>query len=247
MSTYDDIYYARQVQGAMPSARAVVPHVYKALRPASVTDFGCGRGAWLRAWTESGVADIRGVDGAYVQPESLLIPAETFVPHDLTTPFPQTRTFDYAQSLEVAEHLPHDRAHHLVEALVAAAPIVLFGAAVRGQGGESHINEQPIEYWRQQFRKFDYVPFDYLRPLIRDNASVEPWYRFNTILYVRHDHIARLAPEVSATRVADNMRIDEGGSLSWRARRAVVSILPRPIVNQIARTLAATAGKPKAS
>lgn len=41
--------------------------------PKSVIDVGCGPGAWLRTFAESGVRVIRGIDGDYVKRDELLI------------------------------------------------------------------------------------------------------------------------------------------------------------------------------
>jgi hypothetical protein len=59
----------------------------------------------------------------------------------------------------------------------------MFSAAVPGQGGEHHINEQPLEYWRRKFAQRGYLACDVLRPLLRSNTQVEPWYRYNILIY----------------------------------------------------------------
>ena len=50
-------------QGSLDSASVVAPLLVSALRPRSVLDVGCGQGAWLRVWGESGVPEFTGVDG----------------------------------------------------------------------------------------------------------------------------------------------------------------------------------------
>jgi hypothetical protein len=44
--------------------------------------------------------------------------------------------------VKVSEHLSDKAGGGLVRALSKAAPLVLFSAAVPGQGGSHHINEQ---------------------------------------------------------------------------------------------------------
>ena len=54
-------------------------------------------------------------------------------------------------SLEVAEHLSPGRAESFISDLCQAAPVVLFGAAIPGQGGVGHLNEQWQSYWANLF------------------------------------------------------------------------------------------------
>jgi SAM-dependent methyltransferase len=117
----------------------------------SVVDFGCGSGVWLAAWQRLVVDDVIGVDGEQAR-SSLKISAERFLAADLRKPIRLGRRFDLAQSLEVAEHLPPQSASVFVETLTTHAPLILFSAAVPGQGGEHHVNEQPPEYWRAGIR-----------------------------------------------------------------------------------------------
>ena len=56
-----------------------------------------------------------------------------------------------AYSFEVAEHLDLELGLQLVRYLAQAAAWVVFSAAQPGQGGEGHRNEQPLEYWSDQF------------------------------------------------------------------------------------------------
>jgi SAM-dependent methyltransferase len=174
------------------SAEVVVPIVLDLVRPASVVDVGCGRGAWLAVFRRHGVADVLGVDGAYVDRGSLVIPTESFLAADLSHPTDVGRGFDLALCLEVGEHLPESAAPALVETLTSAAPAVLFSAAIPGQGGVGHVNEQWPGYWAELFARRGYLPFDVLRPRLWEDRRVAVWYRQNAFLYAR--------PELAAER-----------------------------------------------
>src|ERR1041385_1528730 len=126
----------------MESPREVVPVIMKVVNPSSVVDVGCGTGTWLKAFEEAGVADILGVDSNDVSPSQLKIPASKFRAVDLTAPWQLDRKFDLAISLEVAEHLPEDKATQFVAAIAGTADYVIFSAAIPGQGGQNHLNEQ---------------------------------------------------------------------------------------------------------
>jgi len=162
----------------------VVPRVLELLPVHSVVDFGCGEGTWLRVFQDHGVETILGIDGDYVSRERLLIDQAHFRAQNVALPVRLDRTFDLAISLEVAEHLPTRASRSFVESLVRAAPVVLFSAAIPGQQGTRHINEQWPEFWKKLFRSFDYECLDPIRPRILFDAGVEWWYKQNILLYV---------------------------------------------------------------
>jgi hypothetical protein len=51
------------------------------------------------------------------------------------------KTFDLTLCLEVGEHLPQNAANILIESLCALSEVIVFSAAIPGQGGQRHINE----------------------------------------------------------------------------------------------------------
>jgi len=193
MNLYNASFYQSQAGGSAQSAENTVPIVLSLVRPASVIDIGCGVGTWLSCFRASGVQDILGIDGPYVNKKLLRIPADCFLPHDLTQPVSLSRVFDLALCLEVAEHLPEKRARTLVADLAALAPAILFSAAVPGQGGTGHLNEQWPVYWRDLFEQNGYQCLDCIRPRIWDNDAIEPWYRQNLLLFVRRDRVSDYA------------------------------------------------------
>jgi 2-polyprenyl-3-methyl-5-hydroxy-6-metoxy-1,4-benzoquinol methylase len=136
---YDTRFFDRNSQFAMRSARPVAELVYAMLRPARVVDVGCGLGEWLLAFHELGAHHVYGLDGDHVDPDRLLIDRNQFLPVDLARPFDVPGKFDFALSLEVAEHLPQAASRRLVRALTSAAPIVLFSAAIPGPGVQRSI------------------------------------------------------------------------------------------------------------
>lgn len=210
---YDAEFYEGQCAGALSSARVVVPLVLELFPIGSVCDVGCGVAPWLRAFREMGVADVVGLDGEHVDKATLQIPPELFVPCDLARSVKLGRRFDLALSLEVAEHLPPARAASFVHDLTALAPVVLFSAAIPGQGGRNHVNEQWQDYWARLFAAHDYVPADAIRPAIWDNEAVEWWYRQNTLLYCaapqlpRHPGLAAAAARTAAVRAEVHPRL----------------------------------------
>src|SRR5712691_1273395 len=242
MYQYQGDFYRYLASFAVSSAERVMPLLTGVLPIGSVVDFGCGQGAWLSVWQGSG-AEIAGVDGAYVERSQLLIDQAFFHAADLAEPIDLGRRFDLVQSLEVAEHLPASKARQFIETLTAHGSCVLFSAAPPGQGGEHHVNEQPPDYWRALFRERGFAAVDYLRPLIGKDAEIEPWYRFNTILYVAEDHLAALPEAVRARVVPDAESLGDYRTLPYRLRHAVLRHLPVGAVSRLSRLRASLAAR----
>jgi SAM-dependent methyltransferase len=236
---YTDAFFDWQQDGAFRSARLVVPIVLRHFKTESVIDIGCGRGAWLRAFEEQGVLTIRGIDGDYVDRSKLLI-AETCLSNaDLSKPFEVPGRYDLAVCLEVAEHLPEEMAGTLVETLVKAAPAVLFSAALPGQGGVDHINEQMPAYWRALFKRHGYALLDLIRLEILTDTRIEPWYRQNTVVYAS-EKLLRKTPELDAYRMSE-----DGLGIEWVQAYMLASIpsLRRLLINALGRAVRRRIGR----
>jgi len=239
MHEYGAAFYSYLESFAVCSAQRVVPVVAAALPVASVVDFGCGQGAWLRVWQDAGAA-ILGVDGPYVDRARLLISNDCFKPADLAAPLDLQRRFDLVQSLEVAEHLPPACAETFVGTLTRHGDAVLFSAAVPGQGGEHHVNEKPLAYWRALFAAHGYRAVDLVRPALHGDAAVQGWYRYNTVLYVNAAGAARLSPDAKSAVVPDGQPLAHYWPARDRLRQAVVRTLPVAVVNRLSAFKAAT-------
>ncbi|HEX8075983.1 MAG TPA: class I SAM-dependent methyltransferase, partial [Thermoleophilaceae bacterium] len=126
---YGPDFFSRIEPSARDSAARVLPPLLEALAPSSIVDVGCGSGAWLAEAERLGVDDYLGIDG-HTPTESLRIPPERFLLHDLTEPLRLERRFDLVMCLEVAEHLPPEAADVIVESLSRLGPALLFSAAL---------------------------------------------------------------------------------------------------------------------
>lgn len=235
---YNDTFFDYIDKGARSSAQALIGLLGDWLKPSSVLDLGSGRGVWLDEWRSAGVADVLGVDGSYVNQSQLAIPQDQFLAADLTSVVDTGRRFDLAQSLEVGEHLPTDASETLVDSLTNASNRVLFSAAVVGQGGEFHVNEQPLSFWQDMFQARGYRPYDCLRPHLATNQAVEPWYKYNSVLYVNDAGSAGLPDAVLKHALPTGQKVKNGGDALWRLRRGIVSHLPQTTVTKIAQARA---------
>jgi len=231
---YSTDFYDYIDAGSRASARTVSGLILDEMKVKSLLDVGSGHGAWAAEWMKAGVKDVLAVDGDYVARDQLAIAPERFRAHDLATPLDLERKFDLVQSLEVAEHLPGNRAAGFVENLTRHGDVILFSAAVPHQGGEHHVNEQPPEYWRKLFAAQGYEVFDWLRPRLADKREVKAWYRFNSFIYANKAGQKRLSKSIKDANVPLSQQLEIGGDLSWMLRRAAVRLIPTALVKPIA-------------
>jgi SAM-dependent methyltransferase len=228
---YDDRFFAEQADdgGATASAQRVLPLVLDLLTPRTVVDVGCGTGGWLHTLTTLADVDITGLDGDYVPRDRLAIPVDRFVPTDLARPVRLDQRFDLAMSFEVAEHLPASRSAGFVEDLTRLADAVLFSAAVPGQGGVGHINEQWPSYWIEHFAQQGFEAWDLVRPALWHDPDVAYCYRQNTFVFVDpavHGHRPDLAPAVPDAAHPELLRLAVEATATVSLRDAVTQLPP---------------------
>jgi SAM-dependent methyltransferase len=194
---YDRPFYEEIGPGSHASAQRILPVVLELVQPSSAVDVGCGDGSWLRTLTELGVDEVVGVDGPWAL-SGLKIERSSFVPLDLSAPLALGRRFDLAMSLEVVEDLPPEVAPRFVQQLTELAPVVLFSAAVPGQGGTGHVNEQWPDHWADLFARHGYALVDVLRHRFWDDPMVESWYAQNTFIFAGEEARAASGPLAAA-------------------------------------------------
>lgn len=236
--TYNAGFYKDLQDTSYASALKVLSVVFDVLDIRSSVDFGCGTGAWLRAAQELGSVRALGIDGAWVKPEMLVCNNMEFRPMELEKPIRLSETFDLAISCEVGEHLSEARADGFVGDLCAAAPRVLFGAAIPGQGGSSHINEQWQSYWAGKFAANGYAPIDIVRPQVAECDDVVSWYKNNILLYVRNSEAAGLYKKILLENkyklfVTDLVVPDMYESPGLRKSISVAGEIPRKVLHSV--------------
>jgi cyclopropane fatty-acyl-phospholipid synthase-like methyltransferase len=170
--------------------RSLALAVFETYQPTTVAEFGCGPGYLTKELAMLGVK-VTAVDG-HSNPDFTDYPID-FYRLDLNDASAieqifADRHFDVAISMEVAEHLQPESSHTLVHWMTKVAPIVVFSAAVPGQGGHGHINLRARDYWHKLFTPYNFVIADRIRQKLRSISSVAPWYRYNVVDYVHTQH-----------------------------------------------------------
>lgn len=236
---YTKSFFEQLNTGSQQSARETVLLILELVQPKSVVDVGCGNGNWLSVFNKFGIQEILGIDGDYVDPAMLMIPAKDFLDHDLKLPLQLDRKFDLVVSLEVAEYLPSEFAEVFINYLTKLGPVVLFSAAIPFQGGTGHVNEQWTEYWIKLFKKQGYVVIDCLREKLWDNKKVEPYYAQNIFIFVKQDCLElypRLAEKFQNTKTSQLSLVHPGvflSVLSWIQTQLINSDSPQQAVEAL--------------
>lgn len=186
---YKDNFHSVHFKNSLSSAKEVVPLLLNYYKPKTVLDVGCGLGTWLSVFEENGCS-VFGVDGNYVETNSLLIEKSNFKPCDLNLKFNLEKKFDLVISLEVAEHIYKENAKTFVDSLCLHGNIVFFSAAIPGQEGTLHFNEQLNDFWVAIFAQNGYKCYDFFRHEIWNNIKISWWYRQNSLLFIKETEIS---------------------------------------------------------
>ena len=181
---------------ALYAAEKILSIVKEHFTVKTAVDFGCGTGLFLKYLKDNGTS-VTGIDND--DKRLIGITKEDFIQTDLTKPVHLGKKYDLSITLEVAEHLPESAAEIFISSLCEASDVVLFSAAVKGQGGNGHINEQFLSYWQKIFLKKNYFLIDIIRPEIWNDDNIPPYYRQNSVIFVCADTYKTL-PESIKTK-----------------------------------------------
>jgi len=194
--TYDAGYYQLVEETATWSRDAMADSIVRDLAPRNILDIGCGTGALLEAFRTRNVR----VDGLEYSDAGIEAchKRELWVnKFDIARQrLPKRlRGRDVVVSFEVAEHLPERMANRYLRLLTAASDTVVLSAATPGQGGTSHLNEQPHEYWIRKMAnrgyEFDWVLSQWWREEWRGRTA--DWYQANVMVFRRPQKAQKLA------------------------------------------------------
>jgi glycosyltransferase involved in cell wall biosynthesis/predicted O-methyltransferase YrrM len=199
---YDERFFDQYMQIGPTDYEAIAKVIHENLTFDSVLDVGCGPGLILNHLHSHGYTAL-GIEGssAAIQKAPNTI-ASQIMQADLTTwqaPGPAT---DLVICSEVAEHLDAEHADKLVETITTLAKDVVFlTAAIPGQGGHDHVNEQPNSYWIKKMRmrgfRFNAWKTDTVRAALSRSVKTLHWFSNNAMIFERCKQGANPEPTVS--------------------------------------------------
>lgn len=186
---------------------ALASSLLSVIKPfSSVVDVGCGYG-FLIAALSSLVPGLRiaGIDGPWVDMRHLKFSPDFYYQRDLQCQSAHIDlNIDLVICLEVVEKLTQDRGDLFCRELCSYNSPILFSAAVPGQGGQGHQNEQFSSYWAGVFRDNGFVCIDALHGLIWADRRLPVWLRQNPVLFYPMNRADELNP-IKPVEIAENL------------------------------------------
>jgi hypothetical protein len=190
---YNSKFFSEIEIGSKDSAKVIVPLVLDKLKPKSVIEFGCGQGNWALEFLQNSSITYIGVDGGDISLQELSFDKSMFLSADLNKAFFAGK-YDLAVCLETAEHLLPASSRIFVETLTKSSDTILFSAALPGQGGTGHINEQWLSFWVELFAANGFFIDDTIRKEIWNLEKVKYWYRQNLVVFQKMNKPITFSP-----------------------------------------------------
>ena len=149
-------------------------------------DFGCGTGAYLQILREHGFTHLVGFEGDPPKCAVCTEPVRIYQ-QDLTRAFMVPKPGNVV-CLEVGEHIPAELESVFLDNLTRACDRhLILSWAVRGQGGDGHVNcrDNPEVIANLERRGFQYIPEQskHARLVIGDKDSDLPWFKDTLLIF----------------------------------------------------------------
>lgn len=186
MYIYNSEFY-NMIAEIIQDEKQIIPYILAQLKPKSIVDFGCGEGRWLmEAKRNNANIEVLGLDGYYVDRDRLQISQDEFIEVDLRKKIEFLQKYDLAISTEVAEHIEEEYVDIFLDNLTRASDCILFSAAIPGQGGRHHVNEQWQSYWVKKFENLGYKADFSIRNYFWKNSNINAWRRQNMLIFSKN-------------------------------------------------------------
>jgi hypothetical protein len=229
---------AKKRAGDAASAAAALPPILELVPGArSLVQVGFGGGEWLAEAQRLGVQEVHGLDGPWATLDGLLVaPAQVTIVDTRLSFDGGGRTYDIAVCVEYAEHLPDSRAASFVTDLTSLAPVVAFSAAIPGQGGLGHVNEQWPAYWEAHFAAAGYRLVDAVRRRLW-SAPGGPAYLAQNLFIAVDERRLRDYPRLAEIAAGGNGALSLVHPAVYEAKLRQLKRRPAPGVGTSSRSL----------
>ncbi len=168
----DSRFKEEEVWMASGCPRNILDAVFDKWKPSSCLDIGCGIGSAMEHLMSKGV-ECFGIEGSKAAFVASRVKNRIRIAN-LNRPVELGRKFDLVWSYEVAEHIHPQYTNAFLDTLTHHGDIVVLSAALPGQGGAGHFNEQPRIYWIAKLRdlgfEFDSEFSTHLQTMPDDHA-----------------------------------------------------------------------------
>ena len=166
--TLADAVCPHKIDGGLMDA---LPQIFE--ENSTVVDFGCGNADYVKNLIKSGF-ECEAYDGNPNTPEMTDGIGKVL---NLSKDFDLGKTFDYVVSLEVAEHIPKKFQDVYVNNLIKHTDSYLIMSwALKGQGGDGHVNEQNEDYVLDLFNELGMTYHQDISKMLRDVAQLG-WFK----------------------------------------------------------------------
>lgn len=206
----------------------------------SIKDIGCGNGTWLKKFAETNIFKVGyGFDLPSAVGQNFAVNSANlnFVEIDFEKEsynrLPKT---DLSIFVEVAEHLKSATAKKVIENICETSNIIVFSAAIPGQGGFNHINENPINYWVELIESNNFAVFDTFRQELNAVGDLPSYYRNNIVLAVSEKFLCgnqEIASALTEFRILSREIIFDYRSNLMKFQYRIIALFNYKIINKI--------------
>ena len=241
IDNYGENFYESVSKRAEETAEPVIKILFSFINQVdSLKDVGCGSGIWLKKFVDTGkIKHAIGFDlenavnsGTTAVNKKILVKSIDFEKLDENI-FPKT---DLSLFLEVAEHLTEETAKKIIRYICKTSNMIIFSAAIPGQGGYNHMNEKPMNYWVAKLEDNEFYVFDVFREQLNSIKNLPFYYCNNLILGISKNYYEENKVEldsIKSYKINSASQIKDYRNLTQKIQYKLLSFFDYRVINKI--------------
>jgi glycosyltransferase involved in cell wall biosynthesis len=194
---YDESFHAAIEDEEAPQAARLAAYIAAHLKPGSVRDYGCSSGLYVKALKAAlpAIADeVAGYDSSETAIARALCAGVYLCDlrdsGSIASIAPQVSPVGprLGVCLEVLEHVPEEDWAKVLGTITAHSDLLIFSAAVPGQGGEGHVSCHPKSVWVSRFAGLGWEVDEAGTAALLDHMASGPhmgWFTQNAMLLTK--------------------------------------------------------------